>query len=348
MNFFNRIKEIDALNAYFTNLPNSILFVYGPKSSGKSTLLQEVVNRINTTRYAINFLDLRGVLIYNFESFLDVFFPKNIKENVKDIIEGISLNIGFFALKANEEGLLKKNAFKIMEDKLLSAKKRGIEPIIILDEIQLLQHIYVNQQRHLLDELFNLFVRLTKVTHTAHVVLATSDSYFIEEIYTNAKLQQASKMYLVDHLEQPAVEAWLRTEHFEPDEIRTVWHYLEGSPWEIMEVIMQKQQGKTVEEACQYFIHDKYGKMFDTVLRMTPQQEAVFYAISEKIVNDGYCHTGDMANREIGLDLLKQMVSQDFWFYKVNEQKIVANAKSYAWAFERMLDNQKRGQGMKI
>jgi len=67
--------------------------VYGPKSSGKSTLLAKVVNELDTKKYAVNFLDLRGVLIYDFQSFLEVFFPKNIKESAKDIIEGISINI---------------------------------------------------------------------------------------------------------------------------------------------------------------------------------------------------------------------------------------------------------------
>jgi hypothetical protein len=82
---------------------------------------------------------LRGVLIYDFQSFLEVFFPKSIKESARDIIEGISINIGFFAIKASDDPLLKKNAFKVMEDKLNSAKKRGLTPIIIIDEIQSLK-----------------------------------------------------------------------------------------------------------------------------------------------------------------------------------------------------------------
>jgi hypothetical protein len=84
----------------------------------------------------------------------------------------------------------------------------------------IVKDIYLNNERYLVDELLNLFVRLTKVTHTAHFVLATSDSYFIEEIYTNAKLQQSSQVYLVDHLDQPFVEAWLKAENlawFSPD-----------------------------------------------------------------------------------------------------------------------------------
>ncbi len=174
MQFINRQAESEFLHRYFGSEPNSLLFVYGPKSSGKSTLLDKVVNELDLKRYAVNFLDLRGVLIYDFQSFLDVFFPKDIKESARDIIEGISINLGFFALKASDEPLLRKIAFKVMEDKLKAAQQRGITPIIIFDEIQSLKNIYVNTERYLIDELLNLFVRLTKVTHTAHVVLATS------------------------------------------------------------------------------------------------------------------------------------------------------------------------------
>lgn len=246
-------------------------------------------------------MDLRGVLIYDFQSFLDVFFPKNIRESAEDIIEGISLNIGFFAIKASDEPILKKNAFKIMEDKLVSAKKRGIQPIIIFDEIQSLKNIYLNKERYLIDELLNLFVRLTKVTHTAHVVLATSESYFIEEIYMTAKLQQTSHLYLVDHLDKPSVEQWLKEENFSNNEIEMVWYYIEGSPWEITEIITQKRQGKSVEEACQYFVNDKYGKLYERVFRMERQQEDVFYAVIENIVKKGYCDITDIGNKEIGI-----------------------------------------------
>ncbi len=338
MKFVNRQSEITFLHHHFASEPNSLLFVYGPKSSGKSTLLDKVVHELNTKHYAVNFLDLRGVLIYDFQSFLGVFFPKNIKESAKDIIEGISINIGFFAIKASDDPLLKKNAFKVMEDKLIAAKKRGLTPIIILDEIQSLKDIYVNNERYLVDELLNLFVRLTKVSHTAHVVLATSDSYFIEEIYHNARLKKASMFYFVDHLDKHSVMEWLTHEQFSKHEIETVWRYIGGCPWEIQEIITKRQQYKMIEEACLFFVNDEYGKIFDYVFRMERQKENVFYSVIEKIVKDGYCHIANITDRDIGFELIKQMVAHDFWFYRVDEQKISANSKSIYWAFEKMLN----------
>jgi len=39
-------------------------------------------------------------------------------------------------------------------------------------------------------------------------------------------------------------------------------------------------------------------------------------------------------------ELLKTMVAHDFWFYKVDEQKITANSQSMYWAFEKILRTQ--------
>ena len=73
MKFINRTKEMADLKAYFTQEPNALLFVYGPKSSGKSTLLQKMVTELPHDQFTINFMNLREVLIYDFRTFLSKF-----------------------------------------------------------------------------------------------------------------------------------------------------------------------------------------------------------------------------------------------------------------------------------
>ena len=106
MKFINRETEIKYLHNHFNSEPNSLLFLYGPKSSGKSTLLSKVVNELDTRKYVINFLDLREMLIFDFNSFLDRFFPKTLYGKVQDIADGITFNIGFFGINLkNDEKL---------------------------------------------------------------------------------------------------------------------------------------------------------------------------------------------------------------------------------------------------
>ncbi|MBI4645743.1 MAG: AAA family ATPase [Bacteroidia bacterium] len=338
MKFINREADIKYLHNHFDSEPNSLLFLYGPKSSGKSTLLNKVVNEIDTKKYVINFLDLREMLIYDFNSFLDRFFPKTLYDKVQDIADGITFNIGFFGINLkNDEKLLSQNPFKLMGDKLRSAKEKNKQPIIILDEIQLLKNIYINGERYLIDELFNLFIRLTKVTHTAHIILSTSDSYFIEEIYNNAKLMKTTELYFIDHFDKKTVIDWLSTEMLTKKEIEDVWNYLGGSPWEINELLKKKNQRTKVIDICNYFVNDNYGKIYEFVRKMKDDYKEVFYEVIEQIINNQFCHPITIQNAKILDELLNIMVAHDFWFYKVNEQKITANSQSLLRAFERMI-----------
>ena len=44
MSYWNRVKETTDLVKHINDVPNSILFVYGPKSSGKSTTMMKIIS----------------------------------------------------------------------------------------------------------------------------------------------------------------------------------------------------------------------------------------------------------------------------------------------------------------
>ncbi|MBI4649108.1 MAG: AAA family ATPase [Bacteroidia bacterium] len=339
MRFVNREEEIRFLKLHFDTEPNSLLFLFGPKSSGKSTLLYKVVDELDKKKYVVNYLNLRELLIYNFDSFIDRFFPKTLYNKVKDIADGVTFNIGFFGINIDDEKLLKQNPFKIMGDKLRAARKRGKEPIIILDEIQLLKNIYINGERYLIDELFNLFISLTKVTHTSHIILCTSDSYFIDEIYNSAKLKKTSEFYLVDHFYETTVTQWLVSEHFTTDEINMVWQYLGGCPWEIQQLIEKRKNGMSVRDACLYFVNDECSKIRELQNKLIEEKTNTEF---EKVINEiagkgSYVRSKKENIKKIN-SLLKQMIAYDIWFYKPEEQRIIANSQSIWWAFKKLTD----------
>ncbi len=86
-------------------------------------------------------------------------------------------------LKVVNKGL---DAFEVMEGKLSMDEESGKRPVIVFDELQKLKDIYLNggSQKPLIKELFNFFVRLIKVLHLSHVMVMTSDTFFIEQVYT--------------------------------------------------------------------------------------------------------------------------------------------------------------------
>jgi AAA+ ATPase superfamily predicted ATPase len=123
-----------------------------------------------------------------------------------------------------------------------------------------------NNQRPVVNELFNFFVRITKVEHLAHVVVATSDTFFIEEVYTNSALQECAKYRLLDFFDEETTLRILSGEGFSEEEARFVWDWLGGVPWELAEAVEAKRMGR-LEEAIRELYMAARGRIEDMVER---------------------------------------------------------------------------------
>ena len=85
----DRDKEMHFLLDWFEKIPKEILWIYGPKSSGKTTLIEYVVeNELFEDfwkfklkkNYWVRYINLRGYLVTSYKTFLEAFIkPK--KEN---------------------------------------------------------------------------------------------------------------------------------------------------------------------------------------------------------------------------------------------------------------------------
>ncbi len=76
--FINREKEMAELRNYLEGRPNSILFLYGPKSSGKTTLMYRLFEQPVDGIYGIQGKSLEwGIKGYCEETETDILFAKN-------------------------------------------------------------------------------------------------------------------------------------------------------------------------------------------------------------------------------------------------------------------------------
>jgi hypothetical protein len=132
--------------------------------------------------------------------------------------------------------------FVVMEKELIKLVKKGKHPVIIIDELQALEDIYMNGQQSLLKELFNFFVAMTKESHLCHVVIASSDGYFLNKLYNDSRLTKTSAFYEIDYLPKEDIRYWLShlknesniSDYILTDkQIETIWKYLGGSMFEI-------------------------------------------------------------------------------------------------------------------
>jgi AAA+ ATPase superfamily predicted ATPase len=143
--------------------------------------------------------------------FLKLFFQVERKEKKK---LSSNINVGFFKIDASvEKKILGKRAdpFKVMKAELLDLTRNGIKPVLIIDELQALDKIYLDndKERQLIKALFNFFVAMTKQSHLAHIMIASSDGYFLNTVYNDSKLKKCSRFYRVDYLAKKDVMDWL-------------------------------------------------------------------------------------------------------------------------------------------
>ncbi|ETR72561.1 MAG: ATPase domain containing protein [Candidatus Magnetoglobus multicellularis str. Araruama] len=263
--FVNRYTEMRFLYNWINQEPNYILFMYGPKSSGKTTLLMKFIESIITNKtFDIKHFNLRKMLVSNYKDFIQSFFEIDFHRSKDDVKEKKEYNLKVFKLtKEIMKGLNNKefDPFIVMDKELQKLQKKGKRPIIIIDELQSLRDIYMNGQRELLKELFNFFVAITKESHLCHVIVSCSDGYFMKRIYEDSYLTKTSEFFEVEYLNEQDIKHWLANIETENDlvsfklsdsQIETIWKYLGGSIWEIYNtlsrLVLFAQKNKVIND----------------------------------------------------------------------------------------------------
>ena len=210
MKFFDREKEINKILSIIEGEPNLIYFIYGPINSGKTALINEIINnRLDKDKCVVFYINLRGIFISKYDDFMEVLFEeyegdKKPIEIIKSLIKDVPSLCGIPTPKNTLEEILKKkttkNVFKYITNVLMDIKKEGKQPIIIIDELQKIGDLKLNG--FLIYELFNYFVDLTKELHLCHVFCLSSDSLFIEKVYNEAMLEDRVNYILVDDFDK--------------------------------------------------------------------------------------------------------------------------------------------------
>ncbi|WP_423792054.1 ATP-binding protein [Methanocaldococcus indicus] len=317
MKFHNREKELKYLKTYVQLEPNSILFIYGPKSSGKSTVMRRVIKELENSNIVFFYYNLRKYATPTKDEFLRVFFEKSDK---KYLLNKLEINLGVFKFGVEENfdfnNLSLNDVFAKINESINAVIQEGKKPVLIIDELQKLKNIYFNGNKSLLNELFNLFVSLTKMEHLCHVICLTSDTLFIEEIYRNSTLKNASEYYLIDWLEKETIKKILKEEGFSEDELNYASNYL-SLPYEISQLINNKKLGLSVKETIKQWINiEKDGLMFLIANMPDELDENKIYEILNKFRDKIKVEDYEIIKREL-IKEFKFLVENEILFYDV-------------------------------
>ena len=242
--FHNRERELKEIMKILDVEPSLITFIYGPINSGKTTLIDHLIDQL-PEEYVVFYINLRGRFISDYRDFIRVLFKiereKNYKEVLKTISEISAETLKFSGIPVAESvmnALFKEKSyedvFEFLEDYFVTIAKNK-RPVLIIDELQVVGDLKIDGL--LMYKLFNFCIRLTKELHLCHVFAVSSDSLFIENVYSEAMLDGRCRYLRVDDFDYETATALVEGHGFTDDEKAVAWEYCGGKPVYLMEMI---------------------------------------------------------------------------------------------------------------
>ena len=315
--FFNRESETTRITNILKFKPRLITFIYGPINSGKTSLIENFIEKPNED-HIIFYINLRGKFISDYRDFIKVLFTieekgilnkiKNIfKKNLKSLgaagektfykAKGIPVDASlletFFKEKAHED------VFNYLEEYFKTLTKHKT-PILIIDELQVIGDLKIND--YLIYKLFNFFIRLTKELHLCHVFALSSDSLFIEKVYSEAMLQERCNYLLIDEFDKKTTYKFLEKYNFTNEEKELTWQYFRGKPTHLATAILAKIGGERIEETVLTTVRIRKGEIRTALNRV--EQLSAEVSIEDKIYQVDYSALIDTLNKFLEKDLI--------------------------------------------
>ena len=147
----DREKEIEFFKGWFEKLPKEILWVYGPKSTGKTTLIEYIIERelfddfklFKSEKYNIKYIDFRAKMIGNY----DMFLQSLITPNGVEIDVTSSINLGIFKMDIKRYKAIQDKRLNFFDELLEEFHNSNKKNILVIDEIQKLEDIYIDKDK---------------------------------------------------------------------------------------------------------------------------------------------------------------------------------------------------------
>ena len=349
--FIDREDEIKFFIDYFNQLPKEILFVYGPKSSGKTTLIEYVIEEKllkgkkfwKDSNYWVKYINLRRKFITNYDSFLYAILEITEENESEAINKEYEINLKIIKINRKVMDRVRKREIDFFDVLINEIKKisRKQKAIFIIDEIQTLEDMYINGERELLKEFLNFCVSLTKELHISHVVILSSNTVFIDRIYNDARLKKASEFLLVDNLGYDVVREWLEDEGFSEWEIELVWEYLGGAIPRISRLLRKREIMRSKFDLRSYLEKEAflaYTEIVDYLNRgrFSEKEIKIFDEIALSILEKGYFVV--RRNMEEYMGVIDKWAGREILFYDPLALKVVGNDRTYEKGMEILLN----------
>jgi len=347
--FIDREDEIKFFKDYFEKDPDRILFVYGPKSTGKTTLIEYVINELiddkkffKSSKYNIKYLNFRRKLIANYNTFLDSIIRKRDEEVEAEL--SYELNLGVFRLSPKLYSKAKEKEEDIFDLLIDEFKKSNKKNIFIIDEIQVLEDIYINGNRELLKEFLNFCVSLTKETHLSYVVILTKNTIFLNRIYNDSKLKETSEFKLISHPKENIAVKLLKDLGYDNEKIKLILEYYGTIFTRLINIYQKVKPKEDIKRLKDYLEEEKldaYMQINDLFVRnkkynLPDNVDEIFREIAKDIVKKGkyILKEKDLNTQKRVYPVIEVFCEKEILFFDPKTGIITPNSRIYLKALE--------------
>ncbi|MCL0077821.1 ATP-binding protein [Peptococcaceae bacterium] len=341
--FIDREKEIEFLKDWFESVPKEILWLYGPKSCGKTTLIEYVIENelfddfmlFKSKKYNVKYINFRGKAISNYDSFINSFITSEMKDE-KDL--GVAIKLGMIEFSYSVYKRVQERRIDLFDALTEYFRKSKKTNVMVIDEIQVLEDIYINNERELIKEFLNLCVRLTKELHLCHVVILSSNTIFINRIYNEAKLKMTSEFKKIDHLNKDMAYEYLGVKGFSEEEKELIWEYLGGCIPRLQKMIRKKAQFSTLKEYLENEVELAKSEVKFFMLKKCSHKEIeIFKQIIKEILKKGYyCLDEENKQKDEYMSVIEKFSQIEILFFDPLTLKVTGNNRLYEKSFEKL------------
>jgi AAA+ ATPase superfamily predicted ATPase len=319
------------------------MWVYGPKSTGKTTLIEYILeNELDSKEYNIKYINFRRTLIGSFDNFIESFIEEKDEDQTQTELNRNYNLFGLFKLEAKTLKKIKENRKNIFNYLMEEFNKEKRKNIFIIDEIQSLEDIYIDENKKLLSEFLNFCIALTKETHLSHVLILTSNTIFLNQIYNNAKMKVTSDFKLIDHLPFNEIKNWLLSKDlgFSIMDIELIYEYLGGSVAHIKKLIDFKDEYSSIKEQLEEMAQiAKNEIIFEKNQNLTNKEFELFLQIAKRIVEDKrfiFDESDEKKRKELS-KVINRFCDIEILFFDPIKNITTANSQIYVKAMQMLL-----------
>ena len=294
--------------------------------------------------YWVNYLNLRRTLIASYENFVYSFFEE--EDKTEELNRTYDLKI--FKLEAKTLKAVKSQSKNLFAELIRQFEKIKEQKIFVIDEIQVLEDIYVEENKELLKEFLNFCVALTKELHLVHVVILTSNTIFLERIYNDARMKETSDFKLINHPDKSVAIQTLKDLGYSDEKIELIIEYYGSVINRIIRLYTYVKPDESIEKLREFLENEtlEAKSYIDEILTKNEKYglkseklDEIFKFIVSEIVENGYFDymSKDRNTKRKVIKIIEVFSEKEIFFFEPKTSIVTPNSRIYLKAMQSYL-----------